>query len=354
MKHTRHTTESPYFSICIPQYNRTSFLLELIDSLVEQTFENFEVCISDDRSPDGRQQDVVDRLEETALDYTFKVQPENRQYDGNMRAAIGLARGKYCFLIGNDDALVGADTLEQLQKDIERLGPAGVVITDYEDYRTGEKANRIRETQNYGSGPEVAANHFRNFSFVGGVLLDREIAHDVATNAWDGSEMYQTYVGSRIIASGRNLLELERRTVRQSIHIPGEDVDSYAERDDDRRIKERRLPLSQLARVVSDAISPFTTASQQRHLNTRILTQLIVFTYAYWLFEYRRTLSWQYAFGVGIGMRPSLLAKGMSLSSSQSAWVYTLYAAVTVAGLTLPISAFRSLKDTLYRIAKST
>ncbi|MDB9482187.1 glycosyltransferase, partial [Dolichospermum circinale CS-537/05] len=42
--------ENPFFSICIPQYNRTSFLIEACKVLAQQTFKNFEVCISDDQS----------------------------------------------------------------------------------------------------------------------------------------------------------------------------------------------------------------------------------------------------------------------------------------------------------------
>ena len=49
------TLENPTFSICIPQYNRTSFLLEALKTLNEQDFKDFEVCISDDCSTDGRE-----------------------------------------------------------------------------------------------------------------------------------------------------------------------------------------------------------------------------------------------------------------------------------------------------------
>lgn len=343
----------PYFSICIPQYNRTSFLIELLKSLKSQTFEKFEVCISDDRSPDGRQPEVAEFLESSDLSYTYRVQPENLQYDGNMRAAIGLARGKYCFLMSNDDALAGPNALRSLRASIESHDPAGVVITDYEGYDSGERAYRVQETRRYGSGPRVAAEHFRDFSYVGGVLMNRVEAQKRATDAWDGSEMYQTFIGCRMIASGIDLLELSNVPVRKDITLPGEEVDSYAKREEDTEIKERRLPLSQLGRVVSDAISPHTSPGQQRALNESILYQLLLYTYPFWLVEYRRVQNWRYALGVALGMRPEILAKGLDMSSVQWGRIRALYLASTVGGLCFPVSAFDRLKPFFYRIAKS-
>jgi len=351
--YSRKLVEYPFFSICIPQYNRTSFLLKLLRSLSEQNFDSFEVCISDDRSPDGRQDEVADFLEESGLSYIYKIQQENCGYDENMRGAIELARGRYCFFMSNDDALAGAGALKDLKASIEAHGSAGVIITDYEGYDTNERAYRVRETQNYGSGPKVAAEHFRDFSYVGGVLLDRAQAQERSTDKWDGSEMYQTLIGCQIIASGRSLLELSDVPVQKDISLPEEEVDSYAKRNPDSTIKERRIPLSQLGRVVSDAISPYTNSGQQRRLNEKILRQLLCFTYPFWLVEYRRVHSWKYALGVALGMRPDILAQGMDLNPVQRGRVNLLYLTATVAGLIFPITAFDRLKPLFYRIAKT-
>jgi glycosyltransferase involved in cell wall biosynthesis len=56
---------NPFFSICIPQYNRTSYLIEALNVLSQQTFRNFKVCISDDRSTDGREQELIDYLKQS-------------------------------------------------------------------------------------------------------------------------------------------------------------------------------------------------------------------------------------------------------------------------------------------------
>src|SRR5438067_1718958 len=104
----------PYFSICIPQYNRTSFLIEACRSLATQTFRDFEICISDDCSTDGRESELLEFLEGIGLSFVYSRQPENRRYDANLRASIELASGNFCFLLGNDDALASASTLENV------------------------------------------------------------------------------------------------------------------------------------------------------------------------------------------------------------------------------------------------
>src|SRR5205085_9227963 len=112
----------PLFSICIPQFNRTSFLLRSLDCLRDQTTADFEVCISDGGSTDGRAEEISHFLQRSGMQHTFEVQREPAPYDRNLRAAIGLARGRYCFLLGNDDMLASDATLQQVGLIVETQG----------------------------------------------------------------------------------------------------------------------------------------------------------------------------------------------------------------------------------------
>lgn len=348
------TVGEPFFSICIPQYNRTSFVKKAIETFKDQGFKDFEVCISDGCSNDGRHLELEEFLRGTGLAYQFRRSETNLRYDPNTRAAIGLAKGKYVILMGNDDALNGPDALQRLRDDIEAYRFPGVVISDFCDDRTSERAFRIRQFSDAGAGPEVAATHFRNFSFVSGLTMNRALCHQFASDKWDGSEMYQTYVGCQILASGQSLLERDHQLVRKDIFIEGESVDSYAARPrvSPCPILERQLPLGQLGRVVADAIRNYA-GTQQERLNERILQQLIGFTYPYWLFEYRRVQSWKYSAGIALGMRPARCAEGVELGWWRRLKLHLLYTGVTVGGLLIPLSVWNRIHSTLYRIAKS-
>jgi hypothetical protein len=345
--------KDPYFSICIPQYNRTSFLIEACRSLAEQTFRDFEVCISDDRSTDGREAELLAFLEHSPLSFAYQKQATNARYDANLRASLSLARGKYCFLLGNDDALSSPTVLQELAADIERLGPAGVVMTNFQDYATGAPAERVRSTEVAGAGPAVAAASFRNFSFVSGIVLDRERALAHVTSRWDGSEMYQMYIGCCIIAEGGPLLNIRRVTVRKDIRLPGEHVDSYAAKPRIPRcpVQERRLPMAQIGRLVIDAIAPYRAPGR---LLEKVVVQLLLFTYPFWIVEYRRIQSWRYALGICLGMRPRNLLENVPISWAGKLRLRILYGAVSFAGLLVPIKAFHAVQASLYSLAKSS
>lgn len=351
----RRGPAEPFFSVCIPQYNRTSFLLETLRSFRNQSVRNFEVCISDDLSPDNRQAEIIEFLEAGDFDFCFAQREINGRYDANLRSAISLARGRYCFLMGNDDATANATTLAELQRDIELAGHPAVCVTNFADFATAKPHRRVLGDGVRGSGPSVAVKQFRNFSFVSGVILDRRRAQAHETAAWDGSEMYQTFIASRILGEGGAFLGVDRVAVRKDIAIPGETVDAYSrwKRLDPCPLVERKLPLCKLGQVVAAAIAPYGDSRSQRHWNARIVAQLLCFTLPFWIFEYRRVQSWKYAAGVCLGMRVRNLAAGMPLGAFSRFGLCLVHVAVSVIGLAVPIRCFDLLKRPLYALAKS-
>lgn len=345
---------APFFSICIPQYNRTSHLIAACTSFLDQTFEDFEVCISDDCSTDGREADLRAFLDQSGLRYVYSRQPENLRYDGNLRAAIALASGHFCLLLGNDDALATPTTLANLHADLALRGDVGVAIANYREYDNSRTYARMTQTGVVGSGPVVAIQTFRNFSFISGIVIDRHEAQSLSTNRWDGSEMYQMYLGCRIIAHGKQLFAVDRVEILKDIRIPGEAVESYASKLKivDKRIVERQLPLTMLGRVVTDAVGPALLKEDHHRLVTRIFLQILVFTYPYWIVEYRRVHSWQYALGVGLGMRPRYLLQGIDVRARNRLLITCVYLLSTAAGLIIPEPLFRRLQNRLYAVAK--
>jgi len=218
--------KQPAVSICIPQFNRTSFLLKALESFREQTFKNFEICISDDCSTDGRVDELLDYLKNSGMSFRYHRLEQNGRYDKNIRSSINLAQGRFCMLMGNDDKFADRASLERIWAQLQKHNWPEVAITNYQELASGRVFRRICNTGIVGSGPEIAANNYRNFSFVSGILLDRELAHKHVTDKWDGSEMYQMFVGTRMIAAGGRLLGIAEVLVGKDIQIPGESVDS--------------------------------------------------------------------------------------------------------------------------------
>lgn len=343
----------PFFSICIPQYNRTSFLLRACEQLQRQTFKEFEVCIADDRSTDGRSLELSRWLAQSGLKTKYYCQPTNKGYDGNLRTAIEMATGAYCLLMGNDDQLAEVTTLQEIFDHIKEMASVGVCITNYLSCADGTVYRRVGPGSKVSSGVKSAIRRFRNFSFVSGVVLNRERAQAHSTEEWDGAEMYQMYLGSRILAEGYSLIEIDTVAVHMGIQIPGESVDSYAKRTKvwPCPIKERRIPLTEMGRLVIDAVAPY--AKDSRGFRSLILLQLVCITYPFWLVEYRRVQSWRFAVGIALGMRPKNVGSGCNLGYGERSVLSAAYLCVTAVGLLIPIHWFQWMRPKLYHLAKA-
>ena len=349
----RRLIASPYFSICVPQHNRTSFLIDACRSIDAQQFRDFELCISDDCSTDGREGDLLEYLQSSGMSFVYRRTEVNLRYDGNLRSAIELATGRFCLLLGNDDALAERSTLETLHRIITAGPEPDVVFTNFCDFVSGAVTRRVSRTAIVGSGAAVAAGHFRKFSFVSGVLLRREPAQQAAVTRWDGSEMYQMYIGCRLIAAGGRLLEADLVTVRKDIQIRGEAVDSYARRGrvELTGIPEQRIPLASVARLVIDAVSPYLAGARLRTTGSIVL-QYFGFLYPYWLLEYRRVQSWRFAAGVARAMRPSSTLGDSGLSIFERAVAAATYGASTIVGLAAPAGLLGLLHRPARRVAR--
>ena len=345
----------PFLSVCIPQHNRTSFLIEALRTLDRQTFRDFEVCISDDASTDGREADLLRFLESSQLSHRYVRQDTNLRYDGNLRAAIALARGRYCFLLGNDDGLSTSETLARVAEVLRAHGQPAVALTNYREAETGREYRRVTTTGVIGSGAKAAVAHFRSFSFVSGVILDTDIAHEHTTAQWDGSEMYQVFLAARALAQGGALLAIDEIVVDKDLRVPGESVDSYAARPkvDPCPVVPRKFNLSSFPAVVSGAIAPYVSTEQLTWLNARILMQLYAYTYPYWLVEFRRVQSWKYALGIALGQRPSEMTHGLLMSPLGNAATGLTFLFSTLGGLLAPVGATQKLVGPLfYKLAK--
>ena len=100
----------PYFSVVIPTYNRAHSIRKAIDSVLNQSFQDFEIIVVDDASPDETEQ-VVKAISDPRLRY-FKNET-NQERCVSRNRGIDLAKGKYiCFLDSDDYHL--PDHLEKL------------------------------------------------------------------------------------------------------------------------------------------------------------------------------------------------------------------------------------------------
>jgi glycosyltransferase involved in cell wall biosynthesis len=100
-------------SICIPTYNYGQYLAETIESILAQSFADFEVIIVDDHSSDGTRA-VVEPYAAKDSRIRFSVNPENLGMVQNWNHCLSLARGEYVKFVFGDDLLATEDTLKKM------------------------------------------------------------------------------------------------------------------------------------------------------------------------------------------------------------------------------------------------
>ena len=102
-----------FFSIIVPVYKVEKYLPDCIESVLSQTFDNFELILVDDGSPDGCPE-ICDMYKEK--DSRIKVvHKSNGGLASARRAGIKVAQGEYVYNLDSDD-LIEKDTLESAYK----------------------------------------------------------------------------------------------------------------------------------------------------------------------------------------------------------------------------------------------
>lgn len=92
----------PKVSVCIPTYNRVNLLSQAIESVLNQTEQNFELIICDDGSIDNTP-DLIQKYKSPKIKYIRHKQ--NIGKSNNMRSGFELATGEYFIKFDDDDQL---------------------------------------------------------------------------------------------------------------------------------------------------------------------------------------------------------------------------------------------------------
>ncbi|MBU3714012.1 MAG: glycosyltransferase family 2 protein [Ferruginibacter sp.] len=101
--------QRPYFSICIPSYNRAASVKRLLLSIDSQTFRDFEVIITDDSKDEA----VAQLLQELKLTFPVVYQKNNPPAGSpsNWNLAIEKSTGQWIKIMHDDDFFSGENSL---------------------------------------------------------------------------------------------------------------------------------------------------------------------------------------------------------------------------------------------------
>jgi len=145
-------SDMPVLSVCVPTYNRLSYLKELLSALLSQanSVPNglVEVCVGDNASTDGTRA-YLETLTSPSL--RFWTNPTNVGGDRNFLKCITEAHGDYVWLLGDDDLLTD-DAVARVLTFLKTHHPALLISSAdenevprlYDDYRSAVDGRPVR------------------------------------------------------------------------------------------------------------------------------------------------------------------------------------------------------------------
>lgn len=100
-------------TVCIPTYNYGCYIAESIESILNQSFTDFELLIVDDHSSDDTAAVVATYAEKDSR-IRFSINPDNIGMVNNWNFCLSQAHGEYIKFVFGDDLLASTDALEQM------------------------------------------------------------------------------------------------------------------------------------------------------------------------------------------------------------------------------------------------
>ncbi|WP_207494252.1 glycosyltransferase family 2 protein [Aridibaculum aurantiacum] len=129
--------QKPYISICIPAYKRLEYLSQLLVSISQQTFKDFEVVITDD-SADASVGEFLATFE-CAFSIIYIKNPVALGTPENWNEAIRHANGEWIKLMHDDDWFASNDSLERFVSLAKENPKATFLFSGSSFIRKGDK-----------------------------------------------------------------------------------------------------------------------------------------------------------------------------------------------------------------------
>jgi glycosyltransferase involved in cell wall biosynthesis len=120
--------QEPLISIILPVYNRLEYLSQAIDSVLNQTYNNWELIIADDAS-DVATQEFLNRYDRVSNIKVYS-NPQNLGLFSNLNQGIRRSQGKYILLLCTDDFLL-PECLQTSLSLLEAHQDSGLVLSAF-------------------------------------------------------------------------------------------------------------------------------------------------------------------------------------------------------------------------------
>ena len=210
----------PFFSIIISTKNRANLIKNAIKSILEQSFQDFEIIIIDNASTDNTE-DIINNFNDKRITFLKNKIDKERCYARNR--GIDNAKGKYiCFLDSDDQFL--PNHLDIIHKRIQEKPETALYFTNaYEVLNFKEKRDRLcPNIEDYNLFEYLLTFTFNPARVAIHKTILKEFNFDLKMPGLEDLDLWLR------IASRYPIYQIKERTILYNLHEDAYSVDSFS------------------------------------------------------------------------------------------------------------------------------
>ena len=209
---------TPYVSVILPVYNQEKYLEETIDSILSQTYRNFELIIVDDGSSDNSA--AIIRMFQAKDSRVLAYFESNSGKSLSTNFLVSKAKGELCAFLDADDVMLA----ERLSRQVDfHQSNLHIDASSCHCYYINENGNMFG-IQRYSVGSQVAEYNtaFKNEEFIicsyTGLMVKRKVFLDIGglQKKFEPCEDFEFF--NRLTDSGYTLSVIPEVLMKYRIH----------------------------------------------------------------------------------------------------------------------------------------
>lgn len=205
---------APKISVIVPTYNTPiHFLKEMIESVINQTYSNWELCIADGSSKGKEVRAILTEYVKKDSRIKVKFLDTNKGIAGNTNECISLCTGEYIALFDHDDLLT-PDALFEMVTQINKDQSVDFIYSD---------EDKVDETSKNYFDPHFkqdwAPDTFRSYNYICHfTVFKRSLLDQVGlfNSEFDGSQDYDMFL--RLTEKAQKIVHIPKILYHWRVH----------------------------------------------------------------------------------------------------------------------------------------
>ena len=194
----------PLISVLVPVYNvNAEYLRECIESVLSQTYTNFELCLVDDASTKKETLDVLKEYEKNKK-VRVKYRKENGHISKTSNDALKMAKGEFIALLDNDD-LLAENALYEVVKVLNDNKKLDFVYSDEDKINLDGKRSDPHFKPDYSPDTLLSLNYICHLS-----VIRTELVRKVGgfTVGLEGAQDHDLFL--RVVEKTKNIYHIHK------------------------------------------------------------------------------------------------------------------------------------------------